>query len=165
MVGKIPSKQLEPLFAGLCPETTDALLFAVKENADGRDHDKQFRASMLTCSHKNFDWNGHPLKEYPPVCKLVAAATQRDFAENYSKNPQHIVDGPAAIFSERTSALRLDKIAAMFPELRELAACHPNGGEIISGDNSERFRSAVFPVASLAGAGKLPCDKAQSCSL
>ena len=52
----------------------------------------------------------------------------------------------AMLFSPSLSGVRLAKIASKFPELAPLAACHPNGGDIVIRDAAtrsviERFRT------------------------
>jgi len=146
--GKIPFERLSAGFLASRPETTreDFARFV-----NGGTKKLDLSEIVKVCSHENFDFSFLPdkIRRQDPVAIVEVASGK--FSGGEPASPL------AALFSEQTSAFRLEKNFKKLPTgLRRLAAAHPNG-DIFPLDPDDPldskiagFRQECFPVAPLA---------------
>ena len=73
------------------------------------------------------------------------------------------------LFSEKLSAVRIEKLVQQFPDIASLAACHPNGGGVcVPGEDREvvdKIRSAAKTVSLYGKSGEIAVPGARTCIL
>lgn len=118
---------------------------------------------LRTVAHVNFPWEQAFTREgkFSQLLPMDAADSTRAgvyvalaarnsaIADSILNDKADPTQAFAMLFSQKTSSKKLESIAANFPEIAALAACHPNGYDVRADDSEPWRRAQMFREKSL----------------
>ena len=139
---------------GDLPNTTSAALdVAFRCLSDNPAHILiRSAAALKLAAHPNFPWENHTYEEMvtsvvqadqPHLHTAMMFSDGRADYQELESVPAGM-NAPSALFSPKTSGVRLAKLASQFPELATLAAMHPNGRDVKLHDQAEAVLATQF---------------------
>lgn len=130
---------------------------ASEADASAEEVEFNARAILSTIPHPNFAWSGLKLEraiEMVLPADRFAAAAAYCLGGGFSEVGDGAFDA-AMMFCERLSGRRIDQLAAKYPELAPVLACHPNGDGVFLPDpvldHEVRQFNSLFYRPSLGG--------------